>query len=193
MLFSLSWRCSCTAKRSPETDMCESPLMMPQSSLTRLQKAMYRLSFLAWVLAGTHTNTRSFIFSPQTLIRCAAVICATFSKALSLASLNAQISWRAATASSPALRTLTGKYFKKKSILLPSYLLMLSSIILAIVGKIVCVKLDFLFSLFSEACRLAQGILFRHAKELEGKKTNRKRKIRSICKAHRGRFFEKHP
>ena len=53
---------------------------MPQSSLTQLQKAMYRLSFLAWVLAGTHTNTMSFISSPQTLIRCAAVICATFSK-----------------------------------------------------------------------------------------------------------------
>ena len=109
------------------------------------------------------------------------------------ASLNAQISWRAATASSPTLRTLTGKYFKKKSILLLSCLLVLSSIILAIVGKIVCVKFDFLFSLFSEAFRLAQGIFFRHAKELEGKKTNRKRKIRSICKAHRGRFFEKHP
>lgn len=53
---------------------------------------------------------------------------------------------------------------------------MLSSIILAIVGKIICVKLDYLFSLFSEAFRLAQGIFFRHAKELEGKKTNRKRK-----------------
>ena len=80
-----------------------------------------------------------------------------------------------------------------KSILLLNCLLMLSSIILAIVGKIICVKLDYLFSLFSEAFRLAQGIFFRHAKELEGKKTNRKRKIRSICKAHRGRFFEKHP
>jgi predicted amidophosphoribosyltransferase len=51
---------------------------------------------------------------------------------------------------------------------------MLSSIILAIVGKIICVKFDYLFSLFSEAFRLAQGIFFRHAKELEGKKTNRK-------------------
>jgi hypothetical protein len=40
--------------------------------------------------------------------------------------------------------------------------------------------LDFIFIPLFGAFRLVRGIFFRHAKDLEGIKTNRKRKIRSI-------------